>query len=147
MSITDLLQSADVHLDVDLGSKKEVLQFLSERVSERCGSRVDECRHALAAREKLGSTAIGSGIAFPHAQLEGLDKAMAVFLRPATPVEFGAADGTPVDLVLLLLTPAGASKAHLEGIASFARALRKADTIKQLRSAHSAEEVMAAFGS
>lgn len=146
MSITDLLQPANVYLDVELGSKKDVLRFLSDRVSEKCGSRADGCRHALAAREKLGSTAIGAGIAFPHAQLDGLDRAMAIFVRPAHPVPYAAADEGPVDLIVMLLTPAGATKEHLDGLASFARELRSVDTVRALREAQTAGDVISAFG-
>jgi PTS system nitrogen regulatory IIA component len=146
MSITDLLQPANIYLDVELSSKKDVLRFLSDRVSEKCGSRADECRHALAAREKLGSTAIGAGIAFPHAQLEGLDRAMAIFVRPAHPVPYAAADEGPVDLIVMLLTPAGAIKEHLDGLASFARELRSVETVRALREARTAKDVILAFG-
>lgn len=145
MGITNLLQAADVYLDIDLASKKDVLRFLSDRVSEKCTSSADLCRHALAAREKLGSTAIGAGIAFPHAQLEGLERAMAIFVRPAAPVPYAAADDGPVDLVLMLLTPAGATKAHLEGLASFARALRAPGAVDALRAAASPDDVIAAL--
>ena len=145
MGITNLLQVADVYLDVHLASKKDVLRFLSDRVSEKCTSSADLCRHALAAREKLGSTAIGAGIAFPHAQLEGLDRAVAIFVRPAAPVPYAAADDGPVDLILMLLTPAGATKDHLEGLASFARALRAPGTVDALRAARNPDDVIAAF--
>lgn len=146
MSITDLLQPANIYLDVELSSKKDVLRFLSDRVSEKCGSRADECRHALVAREKLGSTAIGAGIAFPHAQLEGLDRAMAIFVRPAHPVPYAAADEGPVDLIVMLLTPAGAIQEHLDGLASFARELRSVETVRALREAQTAKDVVSAFG-
>jgi PTS system nitrogen regulatory IIA component len=146
MNITDLIKPADIYLDADLASKKDVLRFLSERVSEKCGSRANECRNALMAREKLGSTAIGDGIAFPHAQLDGLDRAMAIFVRPAQAVPFAAADDSPVDLIMMLLTPTGAAKAHLDGIATLARLLRSADTVRELRAAQSVEDVVTAFG-
>ena len=146
ISITDLLQPADVYLDVELASKKDVLRFLSDRVSEKCASRADFCRQALAAREKLGSTAIGSGIAFPHAQLEGLERAMAIFVRLETAVPYAAADAAPVDLIMMLLTPAGDTKSHLDGLASFSRALRSDERLQALRAAATADEIMAAFG-
>jgi PTS system nitrogen regulatory IIA component len=146
MSITDLLKPTEVYLDVELGSKKDILGFLSDRVSERCGSRAEVCRHALAAREKLGSTAIGAGIALPHAQLDGLDQAMAMLVRPAQPVAYAAADEGPVDLIIMLLTPAGATREHLEDLASLARELRSADTVRALREARTPEEAISAFG-
>ena len=145
IGIADLIQPADIYLDVPLETKKDVLRFLAERVSEKCGSRAEECRHALAARERLGSTAIGAGIAFPHAQLEGLSKPMAIFVRPAEPVAFAAADEGPVDLILMLLSPQGDTRAHLEGLASFAKALRRPDMVKTLRQAESTGDVVDAF--
>lgn len=145
MNITDLLKVSDVYLDVELASKKEVLKFLADRVAEKCGTQADACRHALAAREKLGSTAIGAGIAFPHAQLDHLEHAMAVFVRPAQAVPFAAADEGPVDLIVMLLTPSGANREHLDGLASVARALRSTDRAQALRQATSAEDVIAAF--
>jgi PTS system nitrogen regulatory IIA component len=145
MNVIDLIQPSDVYLDVDLGSKKEVLRFLSDRVSEKCGSQSNECRNALTAREKLGSTAIGAGIAFPHAQLDGLDRAMAIFVRPAHPVPYAAADEGPVDLILMLLTPAGAAREHLEGLSNFARALRSDTIVQLLREARTPADVIAAF--
>ncbi|HEV7344886.1 MAG TPA: PTS sugar transporter subunit IIA [Devosia sp.] len=146
MKITDLLSASDVYLDVDLTSKKDVIRFLSDRVAEKCGTQADACRNALAAREKLGSTAIGGGIAFPHAQLDHLERAMAVFVRPAEAVPFAAADEGPVDLIVMLLTPSGANKEHLDGLASFARMLRSTERAQALREAASAEDVIAAFG-
>jgi PTS system nitrogen regulatory IIA component len=146
MNITDLLKPADVYLDVELHSKKDILGFLSDRVSEKCGSRANDCRNALAAREKLGSTAIGAGIAFPHAQLDGLRKAMAIFVRPTHPVPYAAADGGPVDLIIMLLTPTGATKEHLDGLAAFARLFRSTNIVRELRTAQTEDEVLAAFG-
>jgi PTS system nitrogen regulatory IIA component len=145
MDIRDLLKPGDVYLDVELSSKRDVLRFLSERVSEKCGSQANECRHALAAREKLGSTAIGSGIAFPHAQLDGLDRSMAIFVRPAHAVPYAAADEGPVDLIVMLLTPTGANKEHLDGLATFARLLRSPDTVRDLRAAETPADVISAF--
>jgi len=146
MLISELLRPNDVYLDVELETKKDVLRFLSDRVSEKCASRPEVCRHALAAREKLGSTAIGAGIALPHAQLDGLDRAMALFVRPAHPVPFAATDEGPVDLIVMLLTPSGATREHLEALASFARELRSSDTVRALREASTSEEIISAFG-
>ncbi|MBD8064802.1 PTS sugar transporter subunit IIA [Devosia sp. PTR5] len=145
MNITDLIGPADVYLNVELGNKKEVLRFLSDRVSEKCRSQSSECRNALAAREKLGSTAIGAGIAFPHAQLDGLDRALAIFVRPAHPVPYAAADEGPVDLILMLLSPSGATREHLDGLSSFARALRSQGVVQKLREAQTEDDVIAAL--
>jgi nitrogen PTS system EIIA component len=145
MSISDLLGLADIHMDVDLTSKKEVLQFLSDRVSEKCGLRAGECRNALASRERLGSTTIGSGVAFPHAQLDNLPAPFAILLRLASPVDYSGSGDEPVDLVVMLLAPTGGTREHLEGLSTFARSLRSPDTLRHIRSARTEAEVLAAL--
>ena len=60
------------------------------------------------AREKLGSTGFGGGVAIPHAKIDGLARVVGGFVRLAQPVDFDAVDGLPVDLVFVLLSPADA---------------------------------------
>ena len=145
MNIPDLLHPADVHLDVELTNKKDVLKFLSERVSEKCGLRAGECRQALASRERLGATTIGSGVAFPHAQLEGLDAPLAILLRLSQPVDFALPGEEPVDVIVMLVTPTGATREHLEGLSAFARVLRSPDTLRSVRGAESSAHVVASL--
>lgn len=93
-------------------------------------------------RERAASTAIGHGVAIPHARIEGIEQSRCAFLRLAAPVDFGAADGEPVDLVLALAEPAHHVQQHLELLAELAQvladpgyrsALRTAPTIDLLR--------------
>lgn len=93
-------------------------------------------------RERAASTAIGHGVAIPHARIEGIDQSRCAFLRLAAPVDFGAADGEPVDLVLALAEPAHHVQQHLELLAELAEiladpgyrsGLRNAPTIDLLR--------------
>ena len=79
---------------------------------------------SLNAREKLGSTGFGGGAAIPHGKLEGLDRVVGHFARLSTPIDFGAVDGMPVDLVFLLLSPPDAGAEHLKALASVSRAFR-----------------------
>ena len=146
MNTSEILGRDDIYFDLPLERKREVIQFLAERVGEKTPAGVNACRSALAARERLGSTGLGSGIAIPHAQLEGLERAKAIFVRLATPIEFGAADGEPVDIVLMLLTPLGASADHLETLSRLAKTLRFAATKQRLRSAQSPDEILDALG-
>ena len=74
-------------------------------------------------RELAASTAIGHGVAIPHARVEGIEQSRCAFLRLAVPVDFGAADGEPVDLVLALAEPAHHVQQHLELLAELARML------------------------
>ncbi|MGH8075947.1 MAG: PTS sugar transporter subunit IIA [Lysobacter sp.] len=93
-------------------------------------------------REQLASTAIGHGVAIPHARIAGIDEGRCAFLRLAHPIDFNAADGKPVDLVLALAMPEHHVQQHLELLADFAASfadpgyraeLRAAPTIDLLR--------------
>lgn len=76
------------------------------------------------AREKLGSTGFGRGVAIPHARVEGLNRPVAAFLRLDAPVDFDSADGMPVDFIFGLLSPEAAGAAHLHALAAISRIMR-----------------------
>jgi PTS system nitrogen regulatory IIA component len=84
-------------------------------------------------REKLGTTAVGYGVAIPHGKLPKLEKLFGLFARLERPIDFEAMDGQPVDLVFLLLAPEGAGADHLKALARIARLLRDQDVAKKLR--------------
>ena len=98
---------------------------------------------ALAAREKLGSTAFGGGVAIPHARLAGLDRIVAGAIRLAQPVDFSAVDDVPVDLMLVLFSPPNAGADHLKALARVARLLRDRGLIAKLRGAGSRDAIWA----
>jgi PTS system nitrogen regulatory IIA component len=75
-------------------------------------------------REALGSTGFGRGVALPHARIDGLGRPVAALLKLAAPVDFGAADKMPVDLVIGLLSPINAGAAHLQSLAALSRMVR-----------------------
>jgi PTS system nitrogen regulatory IIA component len=76
---------------------------------------------ALEAREALGSTALGQGVAVPHGQIKGLRRAMTLYIRPAIPIAFDAPDGNPVTDVVVLLVPEWANSTHLHLLADVAQ--------------------------
>ncbi|MEE4661824.1 MAG: PTS sugar transporter subunit IIA [Halieaceae bacterium] len=95
----------------------------------------------LLAREKLGSTALGDGIAIPHCRLSGCEQPIVALMTLADPVDFDASDGQAVDILFLLMVPEEATEEHLELLAGlagllnqpgFRRSLREADTARQL---------------
>src|SRR5690606_6985762 len=100
------LSPPDVLLDVDASSKRTVLQHLAAEASGRLGRTEQEILDALKAREKVGSTALGRGVALPHARIEGGIAPTMLFARLRRPVDFEAPDEEPVDLVILVLWPA-----------------------------------------
>jgi nitrogen PTS system EIIA component len=86
-------------------------------------------------REELGSTGTGGGVAIPHARIRGLNKSFGILARLNKPIDFDAIDSRPVDLVFLLLIPANPEGEQLKALASVARKLRDAASLRSLRSA------------
>ena len=104
---------------------------------------VGEALNALMAREALGSTGVGRGVAIPHARLAGLKSVHAVVARLEKPIEFDALDGEPVDLLVALFAPPDAGSEHLRALARVSRLLREAELREQLRQAHTADAILA----
>ena len=98
---------------------------------------------ALAAREKLGSTGFGGGVAIPHAKLAGLPRIALAVARLVTPIEFRAVDDSPVDLIFVLFSPAGAGAEHLKALARVSRRLRDRAFVAKLRGAGSRDALWA----
>ncbi len=90
---------------------------------------------SLNARERLASTAIGHGVAIPHGRVDFIDDSRGAFLRLAEPVDFGAADGTPVDLILAMVVPQHSTMKHLEQLAELAEYFSDAGFRSRLRQA------------
>lgn len=141
MKISDHLAPADVVLDATARNKRELLGTLAADAAGRIGRSEQDILDALQSREKLGSTALGRGVALPHAQLPGDVPPVMLFARLRQPIDFDARDGEPVDLVFLVLWSAADSKGLLEAMAEICRALRIPELLRRLRLAASAEDV------
>src|ERR1700760_36755 len=105
MSLERLIPPEHVFSDIRVADKKRLLQELARRAGTVLGVSTGDIEAALGAREALGSTGVGSGIAVPHAQLPQLATQAAFLARLERPVEYQAVDNRPVDLVFLLLGP------------------------------------------
>lgn len=116
-------------------SKRQVLQEVAVKAVELTDLTEREVLHALLARERLGSTAVGNGIAIPHARFKGVDKLRAVFVRLQRPVDFEAPDDKPVDLLFVMLAPADANAEHLRAMARVSRLLRDKHCCEKIRQA------------
>lgn len=119
--IANLLTSDDVVVGLDASSKKRVFEQAGLLFENRHGIARSTVYDALFAREKMGSTGLGLGIAIPHGRIKGLKEARGAFLRLATPVQFDAPDGQPVNLVFVLLVPEAASEHHLQLLSELAQ--------------------------
>jgi PTS system nitrogen regulatory IIA component len=129
-------------VNVPGGSKKAVL----EEIAKLIGQQVPEfdwqtVYESLIAREKLGSTGFGNGIAIPHCRLKGCASPVSAVLHLERPVDFDAIDGAPVDLLFVLLVPEAATDAHLELLRQIASMLDRADVRAGLRSANSSDQL------
>jgi PTS system nitrogen regulatory IIA component len=143
MPLTDLVAPNAVIPALKANSKKQVLQELAARASALTGRDERTIFEILMQRERLGSTAVGGGIAIPHGKLAPLDKLFGLFARLDRPVDFEALDAQPVDLVFLLLAPENAGADHLKALARVARLLRDSDVARKLRESRDAQAIYA----
>src|SRR5258706_1075676 len=111
MTITDLVAPEAVLPALKVNSKKQALQELAARAASLTGQNERAIFEALLQREKLGTTAVGYGVAIPHGKLPKLEKLFGLFARLERPNDFEAMDGQPVDLLVTLMTPEGAGNA------------------------------------
>ena len=123
-------------VNVPGGSKKRALEQIANLISSQVPElEMQDVFEALIAREKLGSTGFGNGIAIPHCRLEGCDTPVSALLHFEKPIDFDAIDGAPVDLLFVLLVPQAATDAHLELLRQIASMLDRKDVRDKLRSA------------
>ena len=105
MDIGELLADGGVVLRSGASSKRQALHTVAEAAAQALGLPENRIMEALLEREALGSTGLGSGVAVPHARLEGVSRVTAVFVRLDTPVAYDAVDDRPVDLIVGLFAP------------------------------------------
>ena len=133
MEIADFLAPAAVFAGLKAPDKVGLLRELAGRVAPLAGVKAEVILKALNAREKLGSTGVGRGIAIPHARIDGVKRLVGVFASLRKPIDFAAIDEQPVDLVFLLLIPSGAGNEHVAALAAVSRRLRDTSVVKELR--------------
>jgi PTS system nitrogen regulatory IIA component len=119
--IVDLLPVANVALDVDAPTKPRLFELVAALFERDTGLPRATIVAALTAREKLGSTGLGQGIAIPHGRLKGLAEARGAFVRLAAPIAFDAPDARPVSQVFVLLVPEHATDRHLQILSELAQ--------------------------
>ncbi|RYD54003.1 MAG: PTS lactose transporter subunit IIC [Sphingomonadales bacterium] len=141
--LSDLLMPEAVVSGMSVTTKKALFQQLGAASARAYDLDPSQVSSRLAEREKLGSTGFGGGIAIPHGKIEGLDQVRGMFVRLSKPVDFGAVDELPVDLVFVLLSPVDAGAAHLKALACVSRRLRDRGFAAKLRGAGSEDALFA----
>jgi PTS system nitrogen regulatory IIA component len=129
--IAKLLPQGNVVTDLQVSSKKRLFEQAGLLFENRHGIAKSIVFDSLFARERLGSTGLGQGVAIPHGRIKGLKESLCAFMRVAQPVPFDAPDGNPVSLVFVLLVPEQATEKHLQMLSELAqmfsdKALREA---------------------
>jgi len=147
MNIQDFLSPNDVTIDVAPANKQKLLVELANKAGSRLRLPPDTILTELSKREELGSTGVGDGVAIPHARFKQIDKPFGMLLRLRQPIEFGALDGKPIDIVFLLLLPESAKGEQLSALACVARKLRKPAVTAALRKATDAAETFRVLAS
>ena len=134
MRLSDILRPGGVKVLGAASSKRRLFQDLGEMAQGAFGLDAIEVCEALTAREGMGPTGVGHGVALPHARLAGLDRVQGLFLRLDRAIDFDAVDRQPVDLVFCLLAPAASGVEHLKALALVSRTMRDPATCQKLRS-------------
>ncbi len=148
MELAHILAPGSVAWNLGARSKKAVLEALAGLCAAPGGAvTAREVFQGLLARERLGSTALGCGIAIPHGRMERCDEPRAAFLRTAEPVDFDAADDRPVDLFFALLVPTDCQDEHLRILAQLAEMFSDEAFVARLRASSGAAEAYAVLTS
>lgn len=143
IELDELLIPEAVLSGTPASSKKKLFTLLGEVAARAYALDAGQVTDQLSAREKLGSTGFGGGIAIPHGKIAGLSGVKAVFARLDKPMDFAAVDDLPVDLVFVLLSPPEAGADHLKALARVSRRLRDRAFTAKLRGAGSTDALYA----
>ena len=139
---SDLLSPGRILAGVRINSRKRLLELISEMLAKKnreLNSR--EIFESLCAREQLGSTALGNGVAIPHGRINGTRDVEALFLQLIKPLPYDADDGKPVDLIFALAVPKHCTEDHSKLLSSIADRFSDPQLLERLRSAADANEI------
>ncbi|UCD68225.1 MAG: PTS IIA-like nitrogen regulatory protein PtsN [Betaproteobacteria bacterium] len=140
-----LLPASNVILDLDVTSKKRVFEHAGMLFENTLAIGRGKIFDALLARERLGSTGLGHGVAIPHGRISGLKEAAGAFIRTKTPIAFEAPDANPVNLIFVLLVPEKATDQHLQILSELAQMFSERkirSTLNDVADADSAQRVI-----
>ena len=143
MNINDMLYDDAFLINFDGTSKKQVLEELSKLAEIKLGINSRSLFEDLIKREKLGSTAVGNGIAIPHANVATIDRPFVFVSTLVNGLDFNSTDDLPVDIIFLLIAPDNKGSEHLQALALISRLLRNKELTTKLRGCKSAESALA----
>ena len=142
MKITDILSRDLIVPELKGNTKAEVLLELAQTLAAKHREiRLEDLTAVLGERERLGSTAIGDGIAIPHGKLRGVTRIIGAFGRHSKGVDFESLDGNPSQLFFVLVAPEDSASLHLKALARVSRLLKDNAFRDKLLSAHDEDEL------
>lgn len=119
-NLAKILSPENVILDLEVSSKKRAFEQAGLTFENNCSIARSTVSENLFARERLGSTGLGHGVAVPHGRIKGLKAPLALFMRLSDPIPFESPDGEPVKLLIFLLIPDHVTQQHLEILSEIA---------------------------
>jgi PTS system nitrogen regulatory IIA component len=142
MNLQDLVSPDSVLCDADINSKKRALEVLADLLSKNFEANNSlEIFHLLTEREKLGSTALGQGIALPHARSSLCTQAFGAFIKIKKGIDFDSPDHERTDLMFALIVPEHYTDEHLEILANLAGLFNEENFCQNLRTADTNQEL------
>ena len=139
MNISQLLSPTATLVCDKMSSKKKVLEKVSDIMANSIDCSPKNIFESIHCREKLGTTALGDGVAIPHGRTACCEQPTAVFILLETGVDYDAPDKKPVDIIFAILVPEQAHQDHLKYLAQIAELLSDQPLVNQIRNAHSSE--------
>ena len=143
MNINDMLSNDTFLVNFNGTSKKQVLEELSKLAEIKLGVNSRSLLENLIKREKLGSTAVGNGIAIPHANVDNIDRPYVFVCTLLDGLDFNSTDDIPVDIIFLLIAPDNKTSEHLQALALISRILRNKELTIKLRGCKNTESALA----
>ena len=142
MKLTDIIVENCTLCAVSANSKKRILELICNKAAEFFDNYTPYTLiESLMVREKMGSTAIGNGIAIPHGRLKNSEKVVAVIATTNHPIEFDAIDNRPVDIFIALFVPEENCQQHLSTLQSIAKIFSDKQRCKQVRKCQTDKEL------
>ena len=138
-----MLSTDAIIINFESTSKKHILNKLCLLAEDKINVNSRNLLESLTKREKLGSTAVGNGIAIPHANISNIDKPYVFVATLANGLDFNATDDQPVDIIFLLVAPDNNGSEHLQALALISRFLRNKELTTKLRGCKSKEAALA----
>jgi len=142
MLMNQILSPTRTLAKVRVQSKKRLLEFIAIEVAKEIPGAVStDIFNAFVSREKLGSTALGAGIAIPHCRVKECKNIMGFFIQLESGIDFDAADGEPVDLFFALVVPYEANDEHLKALSEIAFIFDQSSILSRLRNTHDTNQL------